>query len=105
VLISFSLSFLEHARAHCDLRLGAVIERWEERLDPALARCAPEFLFCDLDGLPSEGRLEHPGAQVAVYEVGDAARARALAARGVELVETFRVVELLEALGQGGAAA
>jgi len=105
VLISFSLPFLEHARAHCALPLGAVCDRWEQRLDPALARLAPEFLFCDLLGLPADGRLEHPGARVAVYEVDDARLARELAARGVELVETFAVVELLAALGKGGARA
>jgi glycerophosphoryl diester phosphodiesterase len=105
VLISFSLPFLEHARAHCALRLGAVCDRWEELRDPALAQSAPEFVFCDVDGLPGQGRLEHPGARIAVYEVADAAQARALSERGVELVETFRIVELLAALGQGGATA
>jgi len=105
VLISFSLPFLAHARAHCALRLGAVCDRWEELRDPALAPCAPDFVFCDVAGLPRAGRLEHPGARIAVYEVADAAQARALAARGVELVETFRIVELLAALGPGGAAA
>jgi len=102
VLISFSLPFLEHARAHCALPLGAVFDRWEERLQPAVAALAPEFLFCDRDGLPADGRLEHPGARVAVYEVEDAAVARELAARGVELVETFAIVEMLAALQQGG---
>ncbi len=102
VLISFSLPFLEHARAHCGLPLGAVCDRWEERLEPALGRCAPEFLFCDLEGLPAQGSLEHPGAQVAIYEVADPVLARALGARGVELVETFAIVEMLAALGKGG---
>lgn len=101
VLISFSLPFLEHARAHCALPLGAVCDRWEERLDPVLARIAPEFLFCDLEGLPESGRLEHAGARVAVYEVADARVARALGARGVDLVETFAIAELAAALGKG----
>lgn len=105
VLISFSLPFLEYARAHCSLRLGAVIERWEERLEPALARLRPEFVFCDLEGLPAEGRLEHPPARIAVYEVADPALARALGARGVELVETFRIVEMLAALRADGPSA
>ncbi len=105
VLISFSLPFLEYARAHCALPLGAVCDRWEERLEPAVARIAPEFLFCDLEGLPAAGQLEHPGARLAVYEVADPALARALGARGVELVETFAIVEMLAALGKDGRAA
>jgi glycerophosphoryl diester phosphodiesterase len=102
VLISFSLAFLEFARGHCALRLGAVFDRWQERSDPALARIAPEFVFCDVEGLPAEGRLEHAGARVAVYEVADPALARALAARGVELVETFEIAAMLAALRRDG---
>ena len=104
-LISFSLPFLEYARAHCALPLGAVFDRWDERLQPAVARIRPEFVFCDLLGLPAAGRLEHPGARLAVYEVDDPLLARALAARGVELVETFAIAELLAALGKDAAPA
>lgn len=100
VLISFSLDFLLCARARCALELGAVLERWEERADARLATLAPEYLFCDLDGLPGAGELSHPGARLAVYEVGDAPTARALAARGVTLVESFDAPRLLAELGR-----
>lgn len=99
VLISFSLEFLVYARARCALPLGAVFDRWEERADARLAALAPEYLFCDLDGLPPAGALAHPGAELAVYEVGDAAAARALAGRGVTLVESFDLPRLLSELG------
>ncbi|MBK7641543.1 MAG: glycerophosphodiester phosphodiesterase [Planctomycetes bacterium] len=104
VLISFSLDFLEYARAHCALPLGAVFDRWEERLAPQVARIAPEFIFCDLEGLPAQGRLEHAGARIAIYEVDDARIARALAERGVEFVESFEVAGLAAALREGGPA-
>jgi len=102
VLISFSLPFLEYARAHCALPLGAVFDRWEERLQAPVAHLRPEYVFCDVEGLPAAERVEHPGARVAVYEVADPALARALAARGVDLVETFAIVEMLAALGGAG---
>jgi glycerophosphoryl diester phosphodiesterase len=98
-LISFSLDFLLAARAAHPIPLGVVIERWEQRLDPRVAAIDPEFLFVDVDGLPAEGRLEHGRAQIAVYEVADPALARALQARGVNLVETFAVADMLAALG------
>ncbi len=98
-LISFDLPFLLLARARCALPLGAVFDRWEERADPRLAALAPEYVFCDVDGLPASGALAHPGAALAVYEVADATLARALAARGVALVESFALPELLPVLG------
>jgi glycerophosphoryl diester phosphodiesterase len=98
-LISFSLEFLSAARAAHPIPLGAVFDRWEERLQPRVTEIDPEFLFVDVAGLPREGRLEHGRARLAVYEVADPALARQLAARGVDLVETFQIGEMLAALG------
>lgn len=98
VLISFSLEAPAPARA-AGWRVGAVIEHWRERKQPALQRLAPEFLFCDVNGLPWCGKLRFPGAKVAVYEVDDAETARKLTARGVDLIETFAIGELRATLG------
>jgi glycerophosphoryl diester phosphodiesterase len=98
VLISFSLEALAEARKRSRLAIGPVFDHWRDREDPRAAELAPEFVFCDADGLPSSGELRHAGARVAVYEVDDAAVARSLAARGVELVETFSIAELAAAL-------
>lgn len=96
--ISFSLPALAAARKATELALGAVFDRWEERESAAVRALAPEYVFCDLDGLPASGALTHPGARVVVYEVGDGATAAALSARGVELVESFDVAELAREL-------
>lgn len=98
VLISFVLAALAPARA-AGWRVGAVIEHWRERKQKALQTLAPEFLFCDVNGLPWWGKLRFPGAKVAIYEVEDAGLARKLAARGVDLIETFAIGELRAALG------
>jgi glycerophosphoryl diester phosphodiesterase len=97
-LISFSLEFLVAARRAHPIPLGVVFDRWSERDDRWVAEIAPEFVFVDIDGLPKTGDLRHPGARVAVYEVADPNVARELAARGVELVETFSIAEMLAAL-------
>ncbi len=98
-LISFSLDFLAVAREAHPIPLGAVFDAWAEREQQIVADIAPEFVFVDIDGLPATGELRHPGARVAVYEVADVAVARALAARGVDLVETFQIAEMIAALG------
>ena len=103
-LISFDFGVLRLARAQSDLPLGPVLRSWRQAASPAVRDLAPEYVFCDVEKLPA-GRLSIPGARLAVYEVADAALALELAARGAELIETFAIAEMLQALaGRGGAA-
>ncbi|MGH8508385.1 MAG: glycerophosphodiester phosphodiesterase family protein [Gammaproteobacteria bacterium] len=90
VLISYSEEFICHARAYA---IGAVIDRWEN-LD-SVRLLHPHYVFCDIDGLPPTGELRCPGAKLAAFEVRHAVVALALWERGVDLVETFAVGELL----------
>lgn len=98
VIISFSLEFLSATRAAHPLPLGAVFDSWSEREQKLVFEIRPEYIFCDVDGLPKSGRLEHPGARIAVYEVADVELARSLAERGVDLVETFEIAEMVARL-------
>ncbi len=98
VLISFALEALAAARS-AGWRVGAVIEHWRERKQPGLLALAPEFLFCDVNGLPWWGKLRIPGAKVVIYEVDNPEIARKLVARGADLIETFAIGELHEAFG------
>ena len=97
-LISFSLDFLLAARAAHPIPLGAVFDAWAEREQTIVSAIDPEFVFVDVDGLPTTGGLRHGRAKLAVYEVADPAIARRLAARGVDLVETFEIGDMLQAL-------
>jgi glycerophosphoryl diester phosphodiesterase len=92
--ISFSLEFLAAARAASPLPIGAVFDTWAEREQTRVAEIDPEYVFCDVDGLPATGRLAHGRARIAVYEVADEHVARALGERGVALVETFEIAEM-----------
>jgi glycerophosphoryl diester phosphodiesterase len=97
-LISFSLDFLSAARAAHPIPLGAVFDRFEEAGQTSVTEIDPEFVFCDVDGLPPAGKLEHGRARIAVYEVADARVARGLGERGVHMVETFAIREMLASL-------
>lgn len=92
--ISFSLEFLSAARAAHPLPLGVVFDDWNERVQPIVREIDPEYVFCDVDGLPPSGPLAYGRAKIAVYEVADETIARALGARGVDLVETFEIAEM-----------
>jgi len=97
-LISFSLPFLAEAKRHARLPLGAVFDAWSERDAPEASGLETEYVFCDVDGLPSSKRLEGRGARIAVYEVAEPALAIDLSSRGVDLVETFAIGEMLAAM-------
>lgn len=101
VLISFSLSVLKAGRAFWP-RIGIVTRHYCQFQARGVGRLAPEYHFCDQRGLPEQGGLAHPGCELAVYEVDDVSVARALAARGVGLIETFVVAEMLSALRARG---
>ena len=98
-LISFSLPFLAAARRSGRFPLGSVFDSWEERTQPIVTEIDPEFVFCDVDGLPAAGELVFRRAKTVIYEIADPALARSLAARGVSAVETIEIGAMLAALG------
>jgi glycerophosphoryl diester phosphodiesterase len=97
-LISFSLPFLTVARAGTDLPLGAVFDQLVEREQPEARAIRAEFTFCDVGGLPRHGPLDVGRSKLAVYEVADARLALDLFRRGVALVETFAIGEMIPAV-------
>jgi glycerophosphoryl diester phosphodiesterase len=95
ILISFSHEFLQLASTQ--FPIGFILENWEQAGSDQLAELAPEFVFCNYTKFPEDGNLELP-ARLVAYEVVDPDLAVALAARGVELVETFQLADMMEAL-------
>jgi len=100
VLISFSTGFLQMAREQLPhQRIAVVADRWEHLAEPDVSTLQPEYVFCDLDGLPETGMLRPPAdARLVIYEVADGPLALRLAARGVDMVETFACAEMLQFL-------
>lgn len=96
ILISYSLEALVTARSQGWPRIGAVIDRWDEHKQELIAQIRPQFLFCDVEGLPCEGGLQADDVKLVVFEVADPPVALALAARGVDFIETFAVGEMLQ---------
>jgi glycerophosphoryl diester phosphodiesterase len=97
VIISFDLGGLAAARAQWPA-IGVVVDTWRERNQQAVKDLQPEYLFCDVDGLPRWGSLRFGKSRIVVYEVADPALALKLTRRGAEFIETFAVEEMRESL-------
>ena len=101
-LISFSVQALHAARARSEIAVGPVLEDWSDLRGDLVRSLEAEYVFCDIERLPSEGRLRLPSGRLAVYEVADPDLALALAERGASFVETFAIGEMLEAFEHRG---
>jgi len=97
VLISYSLPALAAARRQGWPMLGVVVDRWRERRQPLMREIRPDYLFCEVGGLPRFGRLAYNQAKIVVFEIDNADQARRLGRRGVGFVETFAVGEMMAA--------
>jgi len=105
VYISFDLSCVRLLRAMTGNRIGWVIERYDEETERLAREAAPEFLFSNLERVPSSvTRLWDGPWQWAVYEVRDVDTARICGRLGAALVETMNVRSMLEAYAQAESA-
>lgn len=100
VVISYSIEALLATRQQSDFPLAAVFDHWEERLNPLITQLKPAYMFTDIDELPPTGSLSCPACRLVVYECVDPNRAMEVHQRGVDLVETFQIQEMLVALKQ-----
>lgn len=100
VLISYEIGALQAARRRGWPVVGAVLDFWDEVGRPELVDLAPAYIFCAEKGLPASGPLAFPGAKLAVFEVAAPETAMVLADRGVDLIETFALVEMQNGLAK-----
>ncbi len=97
-LISYSVPFMSYA-AQCGWPgNGVVLEYWEQRHDPEITALRPAYLFCSVQTLPPMGDLTCETARSVIFEIDDPGKARALVARGIDLIETFDVGGMQAAL-------
>lgn len=101
VIISYSIPALQAVQTLSDWPLGVVLADWPDRNRPELQALAAGYLFCAIDRLPPGADLRLAEQKLAVFETVDPALARRLLQRGVDLVETFAIGEMLAALQAG----
>jgi len=99
VLISFNVECIALAKKRGFSRLGVVLNSWEQKDSPAITDIDPEYLFTNVNLIPSEQiELESIKPLLVVYEIDDPIQASELFNLGVDLVETFDIGGMIEAL-------
>ncbi len=100
VVISYLPEVIREVRDAGWSRSGLILKTWDQRSNVETRELGPDFVFCNVKKLPTEGDLRPDGFPLAVYDVTDPERAVELCRRGVDLVETFAIAEMLDALGR-----
>lgn len=96
VLIAFDGRVLAHARQHCPLTIGWILEAFDAESHCTAESLQPEYLICNYKRLG--GQPPWPGTwQWMLYEINDHETAAGFAAQGVELIETADIGGMLAA--------
>jgi glycerophosphoryl diester phosphodiesterase len=98
VVISFDLPAVHRARQLGGLRIGWVLNQYDQRSRMKYEALQPDFLFCDHLALPKDGALWRGPWRWAIYEVETLELAMLLAARGADYIETMAVREMSAAI-------
>ena len=96
VLISFDYPTLVNARQHCKLPIGWVLREWSDESRDRALKLAPDYLFCNRKRLPAGTEPLWQGPwQWVVYTVNVASEVAPLLERGIQLIETNCIRQLL----------
>ena len=105
VCISFDAACIEAMRRANGMRVGWVIERYDEATRRQAESMRPDFMFGDVDDLAPDQRALWPGAwQWAIYEVREVDTARRCGQLGADFVETMAVRDMVQAYARAGEA-
>jgi glycerophosphoryl diester phosphodiesterase len=103
ILISFSLPFIQYARAAGFQKIGFVTEFGDQALTKEVDALAPDYIFCDYETMPTKITDFHSQkATWVIYEIDRADVAQSLYDRGIRFIETFDYVGLRSGLESQG---
>jgi len=94
--ISYNEAALRYARKSGITQIGWIIKSYDENSLASARSLLPDYLFCNYTKLPPAPVPVWVGSwQWALYEITDPALALALVDRGVEMIETMEIGEML----------
>lgn len=95
IVTSYSHELLAKARRSAGFPVAWVLTTHDPDSLSRARQLAPEYLFCNVDKLPPKESLATGSWRWAIYEITDPDVAMTLATRGVSLIETMAVGEML----------
>lgn len=97
VIISFDDHCLAHTAEHYDIRTGWVLPAWNRRTEARARELSPAYLFAEDVQLPGHaGDIWTGPWQWAVYVINDLDMAMSHVDRGIHLVETDAIGDMLD---------
>ena len=94
-MMSFSLPYMQFAKASGWKNIGIVLEQGDQVLLPEVKTLTPDFIFCNHETMPSAAvDMRATNSEWVFYEIDKAETAFALKKQGVNFVETFDFVGL-----------
>ena len=95
--ISYDDAAMRHARKSGAGEIGWILKRYDEASHVIANGLEPEYLFCNYTKLPPPPTPLWPGPwRWALYEITDPALALSLADRGIALIETMDIGEMMQ---------
>ena len=97
ILISYNEVALSYARKSGATHIGWIVKSYDERSYASARSLMPDYLFCNHTKLPPAPAPLWAGSwRWVAYEITDPALALELADRGVEMIETMEIAEMLQ---------
>ena len=97
VLISYDDAAMRYAHINHSIPIGWVISEWGEDALQRAQSLSPDYLFCNYKKLPDKKDPLWPGDwQWCLYEITDPEIALGLANKGVKLIETMAIGDMLQ---------
>ena len=96
ILISFDYQALVYTREHYSIPIGWVLPEWSGGNRSLAKKLNPEYLFCNRKRLPPKSETLWQGPwQWAAYTINDAGEAKSCLQRGMHLIETNVIRQLM----------
>lgn len=96
VIISFNPEVIEYCRKISSMQTGWVLPSWTDEVLSKATKLKPEFLFCDVELLPSDNDSIWQGPwQWALYNLDDVPSAISAANRNIRYLETNQIGTLM----------
>lgn len=96
IIISYSIPALLAVRDYGYPAIGGITNNWSTRNNTELAELKADFLFCSIKSLPERGELSLPDKKLVIFSSDDVATATKLIKRGVDLIETNTIDDMLK---------